>query len=68
MHNRLLEIISVGNELPTGRTLNTNAQWMSKKVSETSSRSNEGECKEGWRKSKNNLENGMGAVGLMRTV
>lgn len=34
MHNRLLEIISVGNELLTGHTLNTNAQWMSRRVTE----------------------------------
>ncbi len=32
MHKRLIEIISVGNELLTGHTLNTNAQWIAKQV------------------------------------
>lgn len=34
MQNRLLEIMSVGNELLTGHTLNTNAQWMSKRITD----------------------------------
>ena len=32
MRNRLIEIISVGNELLTGHTVNTNAHWIAKQV------------------------------------
>ena len=34
MRKRLIEIISVGNELLTGHTLNTNAQWIAKHVTD----------------------------------
>ena len=34
MRKRLIEIISVGNELLTGHTLNTNAQWIAKQVTD----------------------------------
>jgi len=34
MRKRLVEIISVGNELLTGHTLNTNAQWIAKQVTD----------------------------------
>ncbi len=35
MSKRLIEIISVGNELLTGHTLNTNARWIAKQVTHT---------------------------------
>ncbi len=34
MRKRLVEIISVGNELLTGHTLNTNAHWIAKQVTD----------------------------------
>jgi len=34
MRKRLIEIISIGNELLTGHTLNTNAHWIAKQVTD----------------------------------
>ena len=34
MHKRFVEIISVGNELLTGHTLNTNAHWLAKQITD----------------------------------